>query len=89
MPRLGEDLARRGVAVMISTGVGSSLAAKGASSTIPLVFLSQDDPVKLGFVASFNRPGGNATGVAMLTAELTAKRVELARRWPPAHRLVT
>ena len=79
LPRLAEDLARRGVAVMISTGVGSSLAAKGAGSNIPHVFLSQDDPVKMGFVASFNRPGGSATGVSLLTAELMAKRVELTR----------
>src|ERR1041385_5551524 len=83
LPRLGEDLARRGVAVMISTGVGSSLAAKGASPSIPHVFLSQDDPVKLGFVKSFNRPGGNATGVALLTAEITTKRVELTRLLAP------
>jgi len=68
---------------MISTGVGSSLAAKGAGSTIPHVFLSQDDPVKLGFVASLNRPGGSATGVSLLTAELMAKRVELTRLLAP------
>jgi putative tryptophan/tyrosine transport system substrate-binding protein len=83
LPQLANDLARRRVAVMVSTGVGSSLAAKGASSTIPHVFLSQDDPVKVGFVASFNRPGGNATGVSLLTAELAAKRVELARQLMP------
>jgi ABC-type uncharacterized transport system substrate-binding protein len=83
LPQLAEDLARRGIAVMISTGVGSSLAVKDASSTIPHIFLSQDDPVKLGFVASFNRPGGNATGISLLTAELTAKRVELARQLVP------
>jgi putative ABC transport system substrate-binding protein len=83
LPQLANDLARRRVAVMVSTGVGSSLATKGASSTIPHVFLSQDDPVKLGFVASFNRPGGNATGISLLTAELAAKRVELARQLMP------
>ena len=83
LPQLAEDLARRRVAVMISTGVGSSLAAKGASSTIPHVFLSQDDPVKMGFVASLNRPGGSATGVSLLTAELMAKRVELTRLLAP------
>ena len=84
LPSLADDLVRRRVAVMVSTGVGSSLAAKNASSTIPHVFLSQDDPVKLGLVASFNRPGGNATGVSLLTAELAAKRVELARQIMPA-----
>ena len=83
LPRLAEDLARSGVAVMISTGVGSSLAAKGASSTIPHVFLSQDDPIKIGLVASLNRPGGSATGVSLLTAELMAKRVELTRLLAP------
>ena len=74
LPQLASDLVRLPVAVMVSTGVSSSFAAKGASSAIPHIFLSQDDPVKLGFVASFNRPGGNATGVSLLTAELTAKR---------------
>jgi putative ABC transport system substrate-binding protein len=83
LPQLAEDLARRGIAVMVSTGTDSSLAAKGASSTIPHVFLSQDDPIKLGFVASFNRPGGRATGVSLQTAELMAKRVELTRLLTP------
>ena len=81
---LAADLARRGVAVMASTGVGSSLAAKAASSTIPLVFLSQDDPVRLGLVASFNRPGGHATGMALLTGPLVAKRLDFARQLAPA-----
>jgi putative ABC transport system substrate-binding protein len=83
LPKLASDLVRRPVAVIISTGVGSGLAAKGATSTIPHVFLSQDDPVRLGWVASLNKPGGNSTGVSLLTAELAAKRVEVARQLIP------
>lgn len=83
LPKLAGDLVRRQVAVIISTGVGSGLAAKGATSTIPHVFLSQDDPVRLGWVASLNKPGGNSTGVSLLTAELAAKRVEVARQLMP------
>jgi putative tryptophan/tyrosine transport system substrate-binding protein len=83
LPQLASDLVRRRVAVIISTGVGSGLAAKGATSTIPHVFLSQDDPVKLGFVASLNKPAGNSTGDSLLTAELAAKRVEVARQLMP------
>ena len=83
LPQLASDLVRRRVAVIVSTGVGSGLAAKGATSTIPHVFLSQDDPVKLGFVASLNKPSGNSTGVSLLTAELAAKRVEVARQLMP------
>ena len=56
------------------------LAAKAASSTIPHVFLSQDDPVKLGWVVTFNHPGGNATGMSLLTSALVAKRLEFVRQ---------
>jgi putative ABC transport system substrate-binding protein len=80
LPRLATELVQRRVSLMFTTGVSSSLAAKAASSTIPLVFLSQDDPVKLGLVASFNRPGGNATGMALLTGPLVAKRLEFVRQ---------
>jgi len=83
LPKLASDLVRQRVAVIISTGVGSGLAAKGATSTIPHVFVSQDDPVKLGFVASLNKPTGNSTGVSLLTAELAAKRVDVARQLMP------
>src|SRR5262245_57105297 len=83
LPRLASDLVRRGVALIVSTGVGSGLATKGATSTIPHLFLSQDDPVKLGWVTSLNKPGGNSTGVSLLSAELTAKRVEVARQLMP------
>ena len=84
LPSLAADLARRQVAVMISTGGDSSLAVKNADATIPHVFAVQDDPVRLGFVQSFNRPGGHATGVSLLTAVLAGKRVEFARQIMPA-----
>ncbi len=84
LPSLAADLVRRRVAVMVSTGVGSSLAVKNASATIPHVFLSQDDPVKLGFVKSFNRPGGHATGLSLLTAVLAGKRIEFPSQIMPA-----
>ena len=80
---LAVDLVQRRVAVMVATGVSSALAAKAASSTIPLVFLSQDDPVKLGLVTSFNQPGGNATGMSLLTGALVAKRVEFIQQLVP------
>jgi ABC-type sugar transport system substrate-binding protein len=66
LPRLAADLVQRRVAVIATTGGSSSRAAMAASRTIPIVFLSQSDPINSGFVASFNRPGGNATGMALL-----------------------
>jgi putative ABC transport system substrate-binding protein len=62
LPGLAAELVQRRAAVIVTTGGSSTFAAKAASATIPHVFLSQDDPVKLGLVASFNQPGGNATG---------------------------
>src|SRR5438105_13861793 len=62
----------------------SARAAMAASRTIPIVFLSQSDPINSGFVASFNRPGGNATGMALLTGPLVAKRLELVLQLAPA-----
>jgi putative ABC transport system substrate-binding protein len=84
LPRLAADLVQRRVAVMVTTGGSSSRAAKAASSTIPLVFLSQSDPIKAGLVASFNRPGDNATGMALLTGPLVAKRLEIVLQLAPA-----
>jgi putative ABC transport system substrate-binding protein len=83
VPELAADLAQRGAAIIVTTGVTSTLAAKAANSTIPLVFLSQEDPVKLGLVASFNHPGGNATGISLLTGPLVAKRLEFVRQLVP------
>jgi putative tryptophan/tyrosine transport system substrate-binding protein len=83
LPRLAADLVERRVAVIVTTGGSSSRAALAASSTIPIVFLSQSDPINSGFVASFNRPGGNATGIALLTGPLVAKRLEIVLQLAP------
>jgi putative ABC transport system substrate-binding protein len=78
---LSADLVGRRVALLASSGgVGASIAAKAATSTIPLVFVTGTDPVKVGLVASMNRPGGNATGVSFLVNLLNAKRLEFARQ---------
>jgi putative tryptophan/tyrosine transport system substrate-binding protein len=69
--------------MLVATDRPSSLAARAATATTPIVFTSGTDPVQLGLVASFNRPGGNATGVALLTVELGPKRLGLVRELLP------
>jgi putative ABC transport system substrate-binding protein len=88
LPALAADLVRQRPAVLVAVDAGSALAAKAATTTIPIVFGTGSDPVRLGLVETLNRPGGNATGVFVFVSELGPKRLQLLREVAPHATLI-
>jgi putative ABC transport system substrate-binding protein len=84
VPELAAELVRRRVSVIASSAIASAFAAQAATTTMPIVFIVAEDPVKRGLVVSLARPAGNLTGINFLTNELVAKRLELLRELVPA-----
>jgi putative tryptophan/tyrosine transport system substrate-binding protein len=88
LPALAAELIHRPVAVLAATSTPAALAAKAATTTVPTVFTTAANPVELGLVASFSRPGGNVTGASQLNVEIGPKRLELVREVIPAATVV-
>src|SRR5215472_14694791 len=88
LPSLASELVRRGVAVIVCADAPATFAAKTATSTIPIVFAIGTDPVKVGLVDRFNRPGGNITGAYHLLTGLASKHLELLRELLPAAKTI-
>jgi putative ABC transport system substrate-binding protein len=84
LPALAADLVTRRVALIMASGAVQAIAAaKAATSDVPIIFVTGDDPVRLGFVASLNRPGGNVTGISALTQAMETKRLEILNQLAP------
>jgi len=85
---LAAELVQLSPAVIVTSGNAAAVAAKSVAAAIPIVFSIADDPVRLGLVTSFNQPGGNATGVSLISGALGAKRIELLRELKPDAKLI-